>query len=458
MEAIGVGANVLAFVVLGIKSAKLAHDTFSAIKDGPALVQNLAANFLQLHWILEHLLQCRAAAADTALHGQARQCCEDLDKLAKTIERLQVPPKEKAAGRFWKRLKTAISESDLKRLDKWVAGQASLLNLRLVVLSSNEIYAMRDGNERTQQQIHAIGASVKTQLESQTASFLGAARGITINHNDGRSALEAGLSSVQQKIEAAHSISVENTQSMFQLLKEIKDGNPPESNGADMANAVDGTLETIDRLCSLIDEKRDAVDAYAEDDDQAQSAIENLEKLVQSLREQELPVSDPESFSNDLSRFSKWFGSGALSINSGTDQDGDETTAEERCHTDWTMTVAYLPGQGQNRHMVLASLARQGLSANRMTCISRLQVNRLLPAESPVFQLVKQGNLQGFKEMLQQGKASLQDHDEYGASLLFYSAEQPELCKFLIDSGLDIDHVATDYGCNEWEDDETQMV
>lgn len=135
MEAIGVGANVLAFVVLGIKSAKLAHDTLSAISDGPARVRNLAASFLQLHWILEQLLQCRAAATDTALHGQARQCCETLGKLAMTIERLQVSPGERATGRFWKRLKAAISESDLEKLGLWVAQQTSMLSLRLNVLS-----------------------------------------------------------------------------------------------------------------------------------------------------------------------------------------------------------------------------------------------------------------------------------------------------------------------------------
>lgn len=135
MEAIGVGANVLAFVVLGIKSAKLAHDTLSAISDGPARVRNLAADFLQLHWILEQLLQCRVAATDTALHGQARQCCETLSKLAKTIERLQVSPGERATGRFWKRLKAAISESDLEKLGPWVAQQTSMLSLRLNVLS-----------------------------------------------------------------------------------------------------------------------------------------------------------------------------------------------------------------------------------------------------------------------------------------------------------------------------------
>lgn len=118
---------------------------------------------------------------------------------------------------------------------------------------------------------------------------------------------------------------------MFRLLNEIKDRMSPEPKAdANMTNATGGEeqggpppgsdqkmLETIDSLCSLINEKRDAIDAYAEDDGQAQSAIENLDELVRNLREQELTVSDPKSFCNDLGRFRKWFGSGTLSINSG---------------------------------------------------------------------------------------------------------------------------------------------
>ncbi|KAM6537768.1 hypothetical protein FALCPG4_003673 [Fusarium falciforme] len=464
MEAIGVGANVLAFVVLGIKSAKLAHDTLSAISDGPARVRNMAADFLQLHWILEQLLQCRAAATDTALHGQARQCCETLSKLATTIERLQVSPRERATGRFWKRLKAAISESDLEKLGPWVAQQTSMLSLRLNVLSSNAIYATRDGNEKIQQQINSFDSSLQTQFMAQTATIQGAAQSITSSHNDGRSALEAGLSSIQETIQATCSISSEDIRSMSQLLKEIKDRIAPESkhnpemtnSSGDDEHAMDEAatgldqklLDSIDSLCSLINEKRDAVDAYEEDDDQAKSAIENLEELVQNLRGQKLPVSDPKSFGSDLARFGKWFGSGALSINSRVessrrpltrvvensqsfsevdigagkihlmvqkrkraicpaDQDDDDTRAKKRCHTDWMMRVAYLPGRGQSRHMLLASLTRQELLTNSMTCISRLQINRVLPVGSLVFEMVRAGDLQGLKKMLQDGRASL---------------------------------------------------
>lgn len=71
--------------------------------------------------------------------------------------------------------------------------------------------------------------------------------------------------------------------------------------------------------------------------------------------------------------------------------------------------------------MLLASLTRQGLFTNGMTCISRLQINRVLPVGSLVFDVVRVGHLEWLKEMLQDGEASLQDHDEYGASLLFVS-------------------------------------
>ncbi|RSL86776.1 hypothetical protein CEP52_015711 [Fusarium oligoseptatum] len=499
MEAIGVGANVLAFVVLGIKSAKMAHETLSAIKDGPALVQSVAANFLQLHWILEQLLQCRAAASDPALHGQARQCCEDLDKLAKIIERLQVPPSEKATGKFWKRLKAAISENDLNRLDAWAAQQASMLSLRLNVLSSNVLYATRDGNERIQQQIHSFGTSMQTQFESQTASFLDAAKNMTSSHADGRSALEAGLSSIQETIKATHSISSEDTKSMFQLLQEIKGCVAPDSAGDSESTKAKGDdeqttggaapslnhkmLESINSLCSLIDEKRDAIEVYAEDDDQAESVIEDLQGLVKSLRGQKLPVSDPESFEKDLRRFGRSFGSNVLSINSrvgtprrpvtqvleqtqsfseadvgagklslrvqkrkravGTDdEDEDDMTERKRCYTDWMMTLAFLPGQAKDS----------------VSSISQLQVNRVLPAGSLVFELVEAGDLQGLKEMLQSGRASLQDHDEHGASLLFYSVREPEMCKFLLDSGLDVDHVANDSGFDGLDESPGAMV
>jgi hypothetical protein len=35
MEAVGAGANVLAFIIIGLKSAQVVYETYSSIKDSP---------------------------------------------------------------------------------------------------------------------------------------------------------------------------------------------------------------------------------------------------------------------------------------------------------------------------------------------------------------------------------------------------------------------------------------
>lgn len=135
MEAIGVGANVLAFVLLGLKSAKFIHETLSAVKDGPEIVQRVARDILQLHWILERVHQSRAAADDESLLFHAQQCVDDLGSLAEIVQRLQLATNERLTGRFWKRIKTVLNEKDLARISTQVTQKASLLDFRINLLS-----------------------------------------------------------------------------------------------------------------------------------------------------------------------------------------------------------------------------------------------------------------------------------------------------------------------------------
>ena len=70
--------------------------------------------------------------------------------------------------------------------------------------------------------------------------------------------------------------------------------------------------------------------------------------------------------------------------------------------------------------LVASSLQREVFKGN-VSSISSLTVNRVLPAVSRIFRLVEEGRIVEFQEMLREGQASLRDHDEYGASLLFVS-------------------------------------
>lgn len=89
--------------------------------------------------------------------------------------------------------------------------------------------------------------------------------------------------------------------------------------------------------------------------------------------------------------------------------------------TDYKMSLTFLPDGQQNRHMLKAILTQREIFAGSVSSISQLQVNRVLPSNSPVFKLVKKGKMRELCQLLQSGEASLRDHDETGSSLLFVS-------------------------------------
>ncbi|KAK1751467.1 hypothetical protein QBC47DRAFT_391875 [Echria macrotheca] len=79
--------------------------------------------------------------------------------------------------------------------------------------------------------------------------------------------------------------------------------------------------------------------------------------------------------------------------------------------------------------------------------IPRLTAFNILPQSSRVFKIVRRGELAELQKMLGSGAASLWDQDEFGRSLLFYSNGQPDMCRFLLENGADVDHVAPPRDC-----------
>lgn len=58
-DPVSAGASVLAFVLLGLKSAKAAYEILSSFKDGPENVKTVRADIERLIFILEKLSNCR---------------------------------------------------------------------------------------------------------------------------------------------------------------------------------------------------------------------------------------------------------------------------------------------------------------------------------------------------------------------------------------------------------------
>lgn len=146
-----------------------------------------------------------------------------------------------------------------------------------------------------------------------------------------------------------------------------------------------------------------------------------------------------------------------------TFSDDDNAPSEKK--DDFIATMSFMPKRSTSNKMFTLSVQSRG----RTSSIPRFSVNCVLPAESPVFDLVRGGHMQEFLQMLQSGTASIRDHDEYGASLLHVSilvfrvvllhyvfpeflsdnsvikyavtGRQPEMLKLLVDHGLDANYV-----------------
>lgn len=68
--------------------------------------------------------------------------------------------------------------------------------------------------------------------------------------------------------------------------------------------------------------------------------------------------------------------------------------------------------------MIVATAVQEQRRHGGISSISSLSVNRVIPSNSRVFDVIEAGDLDEFRGMLASGETSLRDHDEYGGSLL----------------------------------------
>ena len=87
-----------------------------------------------------------------------------------------------------------------------------------------------------------------------------------------------------------------------------------------------------------------------------------------------------------------------------------------------TTRVSFIPTKQQRVQQMFRITSHQSYGhSSVVSSFPMLNVNRVLPASAPVFSIVKEGRLHEFKELLRSNRASIRDHDEYGASLLHVS-------------------------------------
>ncbi|KAI0552308.1 ankyrin repeat-containing domain protein [Xylaria curta] len=523
MEAIGLGANVVAFVVLASQLSKKLYVTLSSIKDGPNNVRRVSNHLLQLHAVLEQIRHSPLAFHDTELTRHVESCVSDLESLFSSVQRLQFTKDESKPDRMWKRFKSFLNEDKLDCIREQIVTHVSTLNFRLSILHSNATCELLSSTRTVNQSIDDLSYNVEEQAEIIATKF---ADFDSIFHSRDKK-LQNGLVSLKNSVDDMSSVSQGKANAILDLLTEIKanmnnpnrgalkSGTPNDdafgkidhtawANVNDHTGPDPGLIRSIKRLCGLVKEKSTTFDRDAEEDTQAEDITEDLWILVDSVQKHgnataspthEVPSTGTHSSLNrkalrsNLMRFRQSFGHCKILLNQETGElNGMPSNAERqerkytrvllgdigtvslvvtKCiqalttgegkstginHTYCTTVLSFIPQDPRQFAMIVASATQRRTAKESITPISRLTVNRVLPVGSRIFTVVRNGLLQELQAMLQEGKATLRDHDEYGASLLFYAAysRQVEMCKFLLENGADVDHVSSAHGLGGW--------
>lgn len=437
------GASLVTFVVVALQSIKTVHGVISAVKDGPQSVRSLADSVAQLKSILERLSHIQLEPANsidlTDLSNLTQRCATDLGNFESKLQGLNLSTDDRRFGRFWKRLKAAISEKELERMREMIRAHTLTLNFHLSLLQTAQL------SFSSMQSTEILKLLKELKSDIAQSSFA--------NH---------GTATSQNPNATATAIDATTTDTTESALE-----------------------DSISRLIKLVNEKECTVES-----EDAEQLIDDLQTLIDSAHSKEsIPVAphepgEGEAISNIARELklatSLIFSAPSIAINSNgmaissrrsncirssflKARTGLIASAFSGCVIDQqrkrkvidldsgTLTVATNKRRrrhdGQQRDvttdrsgasgreffveilfkpktsqaMLAVSVSQGQLLRGSFSSIPRLSVNNVLPVGSLVFKLAENGRIEDLVSLVAAGKASLRDHDTEGQSLLHVS-------------------------------------
>ncbi|EMT71109.1 hypothetical protein NOF04DRAFT_13591 [Fusarium oxysporum II5] len=471
MEAIGAGASTLAFVLLALKSVKIVNESLSSIKDAPRIVSELLKDIESLQSVLGRisgsLLRHAPTSTIESLNDILQACTTELSSIECRLAKFSTSSGSSRSSRMYKGVLAYVKKEDLENARGRIRDKSTQINLYLSLLQAQSILQVSSRIDT-----HAnVTATILEQILGEVSKL--------------HTRLDQDAAAVEAEELPATACD-----------EDIIDGAMAGQLGA---MALCSELESsISRLSTLIDH-----DGLTLDADDAEQIIDDLRRFVVIAKERSIEKSrlssNSTSYSSVTEDDAKAFGrdlklieglilsapiiainqsvSGSRKLRShlphGTiikqkrlreEIDVDHgyltisTNKRRRICTrdidasgnvdtfrDVVANIVFRPSNSP--WMFLVSLSQGQLFDRSIQSIPRISICRIVPNDSLVFTLVKQGSLKEFMTMLQEGKASLRDHDEQGMPLLHYAATASvEMCKFLIESGADVDEMGEHTG------------
>ncbi|KAB5582935.1 hypothetical protein GE09DRAFT_948401 [Coniochaeta sp. 2T2.1] len=455
-DPLSAGASVVAFLGVAWSSAKAIHEILSAVKDGPRNVQRLADDVKQLQDILGRISALLVGSAHNTdldeLATLSGRCQSDLADFASKLQSLHLTPNDRRMGNLWKRLRAAMGEKDLDRMRDVIGNYISVLNIRLTLLTTAQV---------------SMSATQSTQI-------LDILRQMQAELHISASAKSLVVSALQPTTQAAQSFS------------------------AQACTALDPELEgSVDRLIKLVKDKECTLDSGDAD---AEQLISDLQMLLDSAQQQELSVAGtpdmievtrawpsepapnilkelrlasslllsapmiavnrngpwtlsgpvPEGFvlQQDRKRKVVDVANGTLTVTTNsrrrTRRQQNETPASgNNGGKDFVAQISFRP-KGSNS-LLSISVSRGQLHHGSVSGVPRVLLSNILPEDSHVFKIARDGTVEDLMSLLAQGQASLHDHDPWGWSLLHCAVQSGNspMTRFLVENGLDVDEICT---------------
>ncbi|KAG5789072.1 hypothetical protein H9Q69_011860 [Fusarium xylarioides] len=470
MEAIGAGASTLAFVLLALKSAKIINESLSSIKDAPRVVNELSKDLESLQSVLGRIsgssLQHAPTSTIESLNDILKACTTELSSIEYRLAKFSTSSSSSRSSRVYKGVLAYVKKEDLESARNRIRDKSTQINLYLSLLQA--------------QSLLQVSSRIDTHATA-TASILEQILG-EVSKLHTRLDQDAAASEVGQLASNSDNDAIDSAMA-----------------GRLGAMALCSELESsISRLSTLIDH-----DGLTLDADNAEQIIDDLRRFVVIAKERSIEKSrlssistgygcvtedDTKALGRDLKLIEGLILSAPIIAINQSVYDSRKIRSQlphgtiikqKRLREEIDVDHGYLTISTNKRRrictgvadpsgnvntfrdvvanivfrpsdspwMFSVSLSQGQLFDRSIQSIPRISVCRIVPNDSTVFTLVKQGSLKEFITMLQEGKASLRDHDEQGMPLLHYAATASvEMCKFLIESGADVDEMGEHTG------------
>ncbi|KAI8665653.1 hypothetical protein LRP88_03841 [Fusarium phalaenopsidis] len=488
MEAIGAGASTLAFVLLALKSAKVIHESLSAIKDAPRIVRELAQDIQLLQSVLGRLTHCPLSHAPsstiTSFQDMLQACTAELSSIQSRLQQFKKKPDSSRSSQVYKGILGYVKKEELEEARSRVRDKTTQANLYLGLLQAQAISdtTSKIDNQATAttgilEQILGEVARLHSRLDNSDAAS-------TAQHDD---TSEDASASITQNLETMTLCS--ELEASISRLSSLVDHDGLTLDADDAEQIIDDLRKFIliarDKVSTKQTRKGKAASnpyVVEDDDGQVRRDLKLIEGLMLSApivainqpgtinprslcfifvideNQAYVPVPNSAHFRAHLptgaiikqkrarEEIDVEYGFLTVSVNKRRRVSRRSDSSENASiHRDVVANIMFRPSTSP--WMFSISVSQGQLFDRSIQSIPRISVCPIIPNGSPVFRLVQEGKLREFRVLLDEGKASLRDHDEQGMPLLHYAAAgSVDMCKFLIESGADVDEMGENSG------------